>query len=149
MRVMLQTIKTKQRYLKTHYYSAGKKQYISCADHWISRVGWRDLVSHETTNWFCSPYLQTLAPGEWKLPSLFTLIECNFVLGSWAHTAPVFCFTWLTFGNTRYVCRDLEGKKEQVVSEPAWFLWLMWEDCFAVITLRSIWNVPNHIRPSL
>lgn len=73
-------------------------------------LGWRDLVSHETANWFCSPYLQPLAPGEWKL-SPFTLIECNFVSGSWPHTAPVFCFTWLTFGNMRYVCRDLRAKK--------------------------------------
>lgn len=30
---------------KIHYYSAGKKQYISCADHWISRLSGEEIWS--------------------------------------------------------------------------------------------------------
>lgn len=74
--------------------------------------GWRDLVHHETANWFSSLYVQNSAHSRWKFPSLGTLIECNFAFTQRAHLPPVFYFLGLACGNLRYIqCAMLKKKK--------------------------------------
>lgn len=74
--------------------------------------GWRDLVNHETADWFSSLYLKNLAQGRWKFPSLSTLIECNFVFTQRAHLPPVFYFPRVDAREHEIRLRDAREKKK-------------------------------------
>lgn len=79
---------------RLHYHCAGSVQYISRVDHWLPGLtGKGDLVNHQTTNWFWSPYLQKLAQGKWKCSPLCTLIECNFVFNTLCTHTTCFLFS--------------------------------------------------------
>lgn len=68
---------------RLHYHCAGWEQYISRADHWISRLAGKGIWSiMKQPIDFGSPYLQKLAQGKWKFSSPCALIECNFVFNA-------------------------------------------------------------------
>lgn len=68
---------------RLHYHCAGWEQYISRADHWISRLAGKGIWSiMKQPIDFGSPYLQKLAQGKWKFSSPRALIECNFVFNA-------------------------------------------------------------------
>lgn len=68
---------------RLHYHRAGWEQYISRADHWISRLAGKGIWSiMKQPIDFGSPYLQKLAQGKWKFSSPCPLIECNFVFNA-------------------------------------------------------------------
>lgn len=75
--------------------------------------GWRDLVNHETADWFSSLYLKNLARGRWKFPSLSTLIECNFVFTQRAHLPPVFYFPRVDAREHEIRLQDAREKKKK------------------------------------
>lgn len=68
---------------RLHYHCAGWEQYISRADHWISRLAGKGIWSiMKQPIDFGSPYLQKLAQGNWTFSSPCALIECNFVFNA-------------------------------------------------------------------
>lgn len=98
---------------RLHYHCAGWEQYISHADHWISRLAGEGIWSiMKQPIDFGSPYLQKLAQGKWKFSSPCTLIECNFVFNA-THTHTT-CFLFSPAGIWEYEERLCNaGKKTQ------------------------------------
>lgn len=116
----------------------------SCRSMDFKTRGWRDLVNHETANWFSTLYSQNLA--EWNLPARVRWL--NVIVSSCSkhiyHLFPIsLCWhlgIWVTFvkcSERQTKSTRRRRKKKSVVR-----LWRLL-DCYEEIIKEYIWSMPN------